>query len=57
MIVKQVLDGLCFNGHVVLIFDGRILTGGSPGKVCKKYGFYEISYFCIQDNVLIIRCK
>lgn len=57
MIVKEVLDRLCFNGHVVLIFYGRIQIGESSGKVYKKYGFYEISYFCIQDNVLIICCK
>lgn len=57
MIVKQVLDGLKFNGHVVLIFQGRILTGGNPARVCYKYGCYEVSYSCIQDNTLIINCK
>lgn len=57
MIVKQVLDGLKFNGHVVLMFQGRVLAGGSPDRVCKKYGIYEISYSSIQDKVLVICCK
>ena len=57
MVLNQLLPGLNFNGHIVIFLDGRYVCGGSPEKVLKKCGYYEIKYSCIKDNVLVITCK
>lgn len=57
MVLKQVLPGLNFNGHVVVLFNGVPICGGSPEKIVKKCGYYEVKYSCVRDGVLLITCK
>jgi len=57
MILKEVLKGLKFNGHVVLLVNGVPVIGGMPDKVIKRFEYYEVTYSCISDSVLLISIK
>lgn len=57
MMLKDVLKHMKFNGHVVLMINGIPVVGGMPDKVIRKYGYYEITYSCISDGVLVISIK
>lgn len=58
MVVVTLLRAMNFDGQVSIRRKGKdwfeYLGGGSPMRVCRRCGYYEVVRTCIIDGVLVV---